>query len=241
MISLLKSRVGLVRRSSKSEDGFTLIEVMIALTLFCFIALGTAREITLIRNTKDAIFDESDLYNGLRASMNIMRSDLQQAFHIQFDDLGEDAQAAIAQAQPVARTLFDGRKKEIIFTSLSHRVYFQGKLECEQTEISFFLKQKGRFSTLMKRESERIDNELYDGGSVNTLLDNVSALEFQYWDDKDGKWIDDWNSDSGNTKDRFPFAVKIKMTTVDGKGKTLKLESAFKIAFPNNENFVTTF
>lgn len=214
---------------------------MIALTLFCFIAIGTAREISLIKNTKDAIFNESDFYNGLRASLNIMRSDLQQAFHVQFDDLGEDAQASIAQAQPVARTLFDGRKKEIVFTSRSRRVYFAGKRECEQTEISFFLKENGNTSSLMKREAERIDNDLYGGGAISTLLDNVSLLEFSYWDEKDGKWIEDWNSDSGNTKDRFPAAVKIKITMTDLKGKSLKIETAIKIAFANNENFVATF
>ncbi len=225
----------------KTISGFTLIEVMIALTLFCVIALGTAREISLIRNTKDAIFQESEIYNGLRAATNIMRSDLQQSFHVLFDDLGDDAQIAMGKSTPIARTLFDGRKKEIIFTSLSHRIYFEGKKESEQTEISYFLKSRGNSSALMKREGERIDDDLYEGGTISTLLENVSSLEFQYWDDKNSKWQDDWNSDAGATRDRFPLAVKIKATLIDPRGKSLKLETAFKVGFPNNEPFMANF
>jgi type II secretion system protein J len=220
-----------------ARGGFTLLEVLLALALFSIIALASVEQIKLVRNTKVQNQEEAEIYNGLRAAINVMRNDLQQAFHISYDDLGEETQELIQKSQPVAHTLFDGRKDQLVFTALSHRNFYAGKKECEQTEISFFLQNKGKGKTasLMKRESERIDADLYQGGGIYTILNNVTSLEFQYWDEKTGNWVNDWNSDGGNTRDRFPAAVKMKIEIVGSRKGEMKLETSFKIAFPNNE------
>lgn len=225
------------------QKGFTLLEVLLSLALFTMISLFTVKQISLIRNTKNAAFDEVELYNGIRSAFSTLRGDLSQAFHVLYDDLGEEAKLALSRNQPIAHTIFDGRKNEIVFSSLSHRVYYEGKKECEQTEISYFLQTKkgAKVSSLMKRESERIDSDLYQGGSVYTILDNVSSLEFQYWDEKTGKWQDNWNSDAGSFRDRFPPAVKMKIGVLNAQNRELKLESVFKVAFANNEASLVKF
>ena len=63
----------------------------------------------------------------------------------------------------------------------------------------------------MKRESEIIDANLFEGGSIYTLVDNIRTLEFQYWDDKAQRWVQDWNSDGGAYRDLFPKSVKVKI------------------------------
>jgi general secretion pathway protein J len=227
----------------RRASGFTLLEVMIALAIFSIIAIGTVRHIQQLQNTKVVAFNELDLYDNLRAALSLMRFDLSQAFHVQYDDLGSEAKLAVMQNQPVAHTLFDGRKKELVFTSASHRVYYSGVRESEQTEISYFLqnRQGVKFPSLMKRESGFIDADLYQGGSIYTVLDNVSSLDFFYWDEKNGKWVDDWNSDNGDFRDRFPQAVKIKISIVGNSGEELKLQSEFKIANPNNDPLLVQF
>ncbi|MFM8315711.1 MAG: type II secretion system protein GspJ [Deltaproteobacteria bacterium] len=228
---------------SKTQDGFTLLEVLLSLAIFSLIALETINHIKIIRNTKDTAFIDIDAYSNTRAAINAMENDLRQAFHVLIKDLGEDAQQSLSQAGSVAHTLFDGRKSEIIFTSLSHRNYFVGKRESEQTEISFFLQssKKSNYSTLLKRESELIDDNLYEGGGVYTLLENVISLEFQYFDPKTEKWQDSWNSDSGNFRDKFPSAVKIKLVAASGKGKPITVETQFKVSLPNNEPLLVQF
>jgi general secretion pathway protein J len=232
-----------MRLSNLKERGFTLIELLISLAIFTVIGLATVRQLQLLMNTKNASFEDLDLYNDLRAAISLMRFDLSQAFHVQADDLGEEAKLAFMQGQPVARTLFDGRKKEMVFTSLSHRNFYAGRRESEQTEISYFLfNRKGqRLSSLMKRESEFIDNDVFQGGQLYTLVDNVESLEFQYWDDKAARWVDDWSSDQGNYRDRFPRSVRIKLSVAGPKNRKLVVDTRFKIAFPNNEPMVTQF
>jgi general secretion pathway protein J len=226
--------------AKRQNSGFTLLEVLLSMALFSIIALTTIKQITLIRNTKDTAFKDIDAYSNARAALNAMESDLRQAFHILRADLGEDAQQALNQNGQTVHTLFDGRKSELILTTLSHRNYFVGKRESEQTEISYFLQssRQSKYSTLLKRESELIDDNPYEGGATFSLLENVVSLEFQYYDPKTEKWQDTWNSDSGIYMDKFPPSIKIKLVVASDHGKNLTVETEFKVSFPNNEPFL---
>ncbi len=220
-----------------------MIELLLSLAIFSIIGMATFKHITQIQNTKSAAFEDLDLYNDIRASLSLMRNDLSQAFHILYDDLGAQVKAAIAQNQPIPHTLFDGREKEMIFTSLSHRVYYVGKRECEQTEISYFLQPKEghKFPSLMKRESEIIDADLYQGGPIFDILENVQTLKFEYWDERIARWVTDWSSDQGNYRDRFPKAIKVTLEVSGRNNQTVKIATTIKVAFPNNEPYLVKF
>jgi Type II secretion system (T2SS), protein J len=196
-----------------------------------------------VQTTKQLAFVELDNFNAMRAAVNMMRFDLSQSFHILFEDLGEENKNALMQNQPVPHSLFDGRNSELIFTSLSRRNYYANKKESEQTEISYFLQPKdgSRYPSLTKRESELIDGDLYSGGRVYSILDNVTSLVFQYWDEKQAKWVDDWHSDSGNYRDRFPYAVRMKLGIIGEGERKLDITSEFKLAFPNNDPNLVKF
>lgn len=222
-----------------NTKGFTLLEVLLSMALFSIIALTTIKQITLIRNTKDTAFKDVDAFSNARAALNAMETDIRQAFHVLYEDLGSHAKQTLQQGGSVAHSLFDGQKTKLTFTSLSHRNYFLGRRESEQTEITFSLQssRNSNKSTLIKRESELIDDRPYEGGSNYTLLENVDSLEFQYYDPSTQKWQDTWNSDSGVYRDRFPTAVKVKIVIASSssKGRPLTVETQFKVSFPNND------
>ncbi|NBX68134.1 MAG: prepilin-type N-terminal cleavage/methylation domain-containing protein [Proteobacteria bacterium] len=231
-----------MKKTNENLAGFTLLEVLLSMALFSIIALTTIKQITLIRNTKDTAFKDVDAFSNARSALNAMETDIRQAFHVLYDDLGPNAKQTLQQGGAVTRSLFDGKRNQLTFTSLSHRNYFAGKRESEQTEITFSLQsaKNSNKSTLVKRESELIDDNPYEGGSVYTLLENVESLEFQYFDPKTQKWEDSWNSDSGVYRDKFPSAVKIKILVAgaNNKAKPLTVETQFKISFPNNEQVI---
>jgi len=223
--------------------GFTLIEIMLALSIFSFIGIATVKQITQIVSTKNIALRDLDLFNALRSVVSVFRQDLSQSFHISVLELPKESKEAFQRGQQVARTLFDGRKDQLVFTSLSHRNYYKNRKETDQAEISYFLQpRKGReFPTLMKRESAMIDDDVYQGGSVYMLLDDVKSMTLNYWDEKAGKWLDDWNSDSGATRDRFPLAVKLSLVVLDRDKTEIPVETVFKVAFSNNTPVVTNY
>lgn len=228
-----------------SKSGFTLIEVLLSLAIFTIIGIATAKHLSQIRNTKDLAFQDMDMYNAGRTAISILRNDLRQAFHIRYDDLGKETKQAILRAaRDVPHTIFDGRQQEIVFTSLSHRVYYEGRRESEQTEISYFLQKPANadLPNLMKRESPFIDGKLYEGGPIYTIAEGVIDLGFKYWDEKQQRWVDDWTSDDGEFRDRFPLAVKVHMVVAGTKeGQELTIDTNLKVSFPNNTPFLLKF
>lgn len=222
----------------RNSSGFTLLEVLLALAIFSLIALTTSHQINVIRNTKDSALGQIEQFDAMRSAVAIMRQDLQQAFHKRRIDLGQEIQNELARGAPAPHTLFDGRKNQLIFTSLSHRNYYATRPEGQEAEISYFLEDTGNNrAALVKRESSLIDSELFEGGQLFRLLEEVTQLEFQFWDEKLSKWTDDWNSDAGITKDIFPLAIKMKLATWDNKlQREVKLETTFKLSFPNNSD-----
>lgn len=226
------------------HTGFTLIEVLLSLAIFTVIGIATVRHLGQLQSTKNSAFDRVELMDAVRSALSLIRTDLSQAFHVTYFDLGEVTRRALQRNQPVPHTLFDGRKAELIFTTLSHRVFFADRRECEQAEISYFLHQQAghRYPSLMKRESGIIDEDPYQGGTVVKLLDNVSFLKFDYWDNEYQKWIEDWTSDQGNKIDKFPLAVRMNMKVENpGGGEPVEIRTAFKVAFPNNAPVLVQF
>jgi type II secretion system protein J len=231
-------------KAIKNHVGFTLIEVLLSLAIFTVIGIATVRHISQLQNTKTSAFEKVELFDGVRSALSLMRTDLSQAFHVLLIDIGEDNRRLLQRNQPVPHSVFDGRKTEIIFTSLSHRVFYSGRRESEQAEISYFLFQNpgSKNSSLMKRESGIIDEDPYQGGKVVKILDNVTYLKFEYWDTEQLKWVEDWTSEQGAKIDRFPLAVKmnLKVGSPTG-GDPLEIQTTFKIAFANNQPVLVQF
>jgi type II secretion system protein J len=226
-----------------NTKGFTLLELLLSLAIFTLIGLATVRQIQQIQNTKTTALEEMDLYNDVRAAISLIRNDLSQAFHIAIDDIGPNARALVARNEAIAHTVFDGRPRELIFTTLAHRNYYAGRRESEQTEVSYFLFNRpgAKLPSLMKRESEIIDDDVFQGGALYLLVDNVQELEFLYWDERTEKWVTDWNSDSGGYFDRFPLQVKLKIAVAGKQGRPFPVETIFKVAFSNNTPFLVQF
>ena len=223
--------------------GFTLIELLISLAIFALIGLATVQQINQIQSTKSSALSDVDLFNDVRSALSMMRNDLALAFHIPFEDLGPGARAAVARGVAIPRTIFDGREQEMVLTSLSHRNFYEDRRESDQTEISYFLHtQTGApLSSLMKRESELIDADPFQGGTIIRLLDGVESIKFEYWEERQQRWVSDWNSEGGSTFDRFPLQVRVSIAVAGQKQEVLEVVNSFKISFPNNKTPLVQF
>lgn len=58
------------------EAGFTLLEVLVVMIVMGFISLGIFQAITETYKLRDALSNESDFYNGIRLSMDVIQRDV---------------------------------------------------------------------------------------------------------------------------------------------------------------------
>ena len=62
--------------NSKNSRGFTLIEVLISITLLVFISMAIYQGTTETYKLREVLINEGDFYNGIRLSMTIMERDV---------------------------------------------------------------------------------------------------------------------------------------------------------------------
>jgi len=85
---------------------------------------------------------------------------------------------------------------------------------------------------LYRKELRRQSNEQWEGepGELDVLLTDVKELELQYWEWKDKKWKETWDSTKQEgEKNRLPTRVKITIEYTNPRGDELKLSTQARL------------
>ena len=210
----------------RSEQGFTLTEIMIACAILGMIgtlSFGTLRSSV---DARERTLQVTDRYHQVRQSMLRMTREIQSAFLSEHRDC-ED---------PQNKTIFLGKRStngmRLDFTSFSHFKIRADANESDQNELSYFVDNHpddaGR-KALFRREQARIDAEPEEGGSIKLMAEDVQDIQFEFFDPLDKEWEDEWDSTSMDYKGKLPLFVKIEITALDSVGNEQKFISKTRI------------
>jgi general secretion pathway protein J len=210
------------QRMGRRREGVTLIEVMVAITIFAVI--GTMIYSTFVNTArhKQKVAEDIDRHHALEAALERMAREISMAF--------VSAQLNPSPTLQVTKTAFlgtdRGSRDRLDFTSFSHRRLYRNAHESDQNEISYFLandpSDPGEM-VLARREQNRIDDDPLSGGRVDVLLDGVEGLELEYLDPTTNLWVQRWDTRSAaGQPNRLPSQVKIRIRVKDprDRGKT---------------------
>ena len=241
--------------------GFTLIEVMLAMTIMATLSILTAQSISRSIRDKTRIQSNIDNVSSLETAFKIIERDIQMTFNfrdIQYEvDMRtrQGGQATKAPTQnpkapparpntfnikrPIQTTQFIGNREKMDFVTLLQGRGYETDLEGDLKEIGYYLEQcrsfgnaKENSNCLWRRISSFVDEDVERGGSARVLLENVKSLELKFYDAKLQSWNQTWNS---KTQKTFPEAVEVTLET-DRNKRPLKLQSVIPIRHPNNLN-----
>lgn len=219
--------------------GFTLIEVLLAVTLLLGVATAVYSSMHTSFETKNMVTTLNDRHHEARQVIGRIAKELRQAF------LREQLLDSMREEDAVFVTRFKGQDDELYFQTTAHMRLQAGARESDQAEVHYFLKRGNRDSpyksgqTLYRRESKRIDDDPEKGGQVWPVLDGVKELKFEYWDDAkeigDNAWESDWDSNDNQT---LPARVRITLVLVSererGKDVRFVTQAAPRLRKPIN-------
>ncbi len=199
---------------SKTIKGFTLMEMLIAISIISIIIgalygayISNVRGIQITRQ-------DSQVYQTARIVLDRMRRDLECAY------LGSGASKKSALGM-IAEDIEieDSPADKIDFTALTHIYSKQDNLTTDLCEIGYFLKKEPdtNLFILYRRDSGIVDNELCRGGRIDELAYMVKGLELEFID-KQGNSFKYWNSLKGDYKNILPSLIKIKLILSDKNG-----------------------
>jgi general secretion pathway protein J len=203
------------QRARRHREGVTLIEIMVAITIFAVV--GTMIYGTLISTArhKEKLQEDLDRHHALEAALERMAREISMAF--------VSAQQNPSTSLQVTKTIFygvdRGSRDRLDFTSFSHRRLFRNAHESDQNEISYFLASDPSSpgdTVLARREQNRIDDDPTRGGRVDILLEDVESLEFEYLDPTTKLWVMRWDTRNATGQpNRLPSQVKIRIRVKD--------------------------
>lgn len=176
--------------SSQRQAGFTLVEMLVALSIFAVIA---AMGIGLMRSsidTQDAVQERLKVMGGINRLRAVMANDLAQAVQ-------RPTRGAAGEAVPA----FVGSPNGFAFVH-GGAGSLDGSPRPNVERVAY---------ALVGGEWRRATQQMLDGtalGEGDRLIGEVAAVSVRYRDEA-GNWTESWTSEPG---DRLPRAVEVLMT-----------------------------
>jgi general secretion pathway protein J len=209
------SRTGIGERRA---SGFTLIEVMVAITIIAIVSTLIYTGFSQTAHNKQRIESDLERNHEIRMGIERMARELSMAF--------VSAQLNANYALQVVKTAFKGsdaaRGSRIDFTSFSHARLYRDAHESDQNELSYYLAddpEDKRRKALVRREQRRIDDDPLTGGNSQVLIANVSKFELSFLDPLTGEWSNTWDTTQAAMQpNRLPTQVRIKLTVPNLRG-----------------------
>jgi general secretion pathway protein J len=206
-----------------SRQGFTLIEVIIAIAIFAGI---TASLFLIFRNSamiQEAVNHRGEMTSMGRIAMTRMEREIGQAFLS--SEKASRPGGAGDNFEDTFETLFIGEDSDPVdkldFTTRSHRKLYRDSKECSLTEIGYFeeIDRESHYFKLMHREEDRIDGEPTEGGEVMVLARDVKKFNLRYYDEEKNEWLDEWDTTGPDQLNRLPRSVEVTMVITDEDGE----------------------
>jgi prepilin-type N-terminal cleavage/methylation domain-containing protein len=200
---------------AKSEMGFTLLEMLIAVTLVALMAISLWAVFRISIRSWSRGTDYIDANQRHRSIMDLVRKQMASTYGLIASPSPQDG---LPQ-----KLVFKGTENSIRFISLNS-LRFQ-----ESPGLAFVIYEieqdpNGNFA-LVQREARYLgqisEQEIAAGQSTPIpIFDNLSSCVIEYFDPKseDASWVREWD---GETLRRLPEAISITMISQDSKGNSL--------------------
>jgi general secretion pathway protein J len=218
-----------IRAPRQGIEGFTLLEVMIAigiLTTILVILFGTySAAVDRAAHARDL----SQVYHEARVLLQLMMNDLRSAYVKEPTEqaqqvgqqakpqtiifIGEDHKEADQPADTVAfSTVLPTQRPDVPDTEMCHVTYgIEPVNETPQTRA------------LVRRMNCSMDPAAADQDQLFLLTESARGLDFKYYDEQ-GTEYPDWNSRQPRGGKRMPARVKITLLLADQRGRVRPFE-----------------
>jgi len=214
-IQIPKSKIE--NRKSKIPQGFTLLEIIIAIFIFSIVVSTLFVSFNTILSTANAVDTDASSYEMGKNCLDRMIIDLT-AVHVtrppayrvpDIDDPPDPYRFSGDSSQAGDETF--GRLR---FTSLSH-LSFEKRITDGIAEISYYVQETEEQTYVLKRQDNLEPYPSFEEKHTDPILcRNVRSLSFAYFD-AEGEEFESWDSESEEFDRATPVAVKIRISFGD--------------------------
>lgn len=210
---MLRMNNPLMNKKQKSLNGFTLLEILLAITIFSVVVTIIFGSFNMIFGNVEAVNQTSEAYEMAKSSLSRMTIDLN-SIYVSLPPAYSPEQGS-GEPDPygvVGDNGFPGGTDfaRLRFSSLAH-VSFGIKKEKGIAEIVYYVQQADDNTYVLRRSDNLEPFESFEEKNSDPILcKNIMALTFNYFD-KEGETHDSWDSESDEFDYATPGAVRISL------------------------------
>jgi general secretion pathway protein J len=204
----------------RSEQGFTLLEVVVAVTLVAMmsIALWAVMRTGLKSWSKGTEFIDTNQRH--RSILDLTRKQISSAYNLIIPATTDPATGTMTTPYP----FFQGTETSFQFISLNSLVFQESP---GLTLITYEASQEQSNTLSLLEKESRYLGQLPDSSSATAdrttpILENLVSCSFQYFDPGDNQnpsaWVTEWD---GQESGKLPSAVSMDIVSRDTNGNTL--------------------
>jgi general secretion pathway protein J len=218
------------RMRRRAARGFTLIEVMVAVSILAIVTTLTWASFKQTFATKSAIEAQAGRYRTVRLALERLARELSMVYVSQDEDT----------SQPERRTRLVGKHHgdidEVLFSYFGHQRLYADANEADTALVYYYGardRDDSRKTNLMRRETRRLSYLKVDEqpGEADIVCDDIIKFKLDYYDKRDKVWREEWQTTSlDGQPDRLPSKIRITLTVRDERGKEVPFQTEVRVA-----------
>lgn len=184
---------------ARPDSGFTLIEVILTLSLIGYVALCVYSCLIYTIDAKDRV-------ESMSALNKVGQAIIRQITH--------DLEGCYTSDSPEQRDWFEGvddtEGDSINFVTTVESAPDENGVRSNITEVGYRVEpneEADGYYVLLRREGFFVDEDPLKGGTLSEVFDRVKSFNLTYYDKDNNEWVDSW---SYQEKRGLPLAVKIE-------------------------------
>jgi len=194
-----------------SSRGFTLIEVLVAMTLIAFMSFVLYSTIRSTRAAQSLSEDRAVQTQTTAAALDLFVQDMNMAYL----SLGEDTTVEFRRTQ--FRASASGGGAELVFSTMSHQPTRRNAHESDSCLVTYRLERdpdRPGLMALVRKETRRleaVDPELMPA-ETRRLVGGVEIFNLWFFDATRDEWVDSWDTTSIDGQSaRLPQLVRVHL------------------------------
>ena len=216
------------RSTPQAPAGFTLIEMMLALSIMTFVTALLWGSFSQTARVKKRVEDAQERTHTIRVALMRMTREVEMAFQSDSEKVGVEEK----------RTMFVGTTHadfdEFRFSWFGHQRLRADRPEADTALVTYFSEpdpDNRMVTNLMRRETRRLETKDPNKipGETYVLCPNVTSVKFSFYDYKKKEWKEEWNTIGADGLQYLPTQVRISLTVIDERGKAVTFTSTARL------------
>jgi prepilin-type N-terminal cleavage/methylation domain-containing protein len=199
------------------QSGFTLLELLIAITLLAIMAVGIWALLSLSIRSWTRGTEAIDINQRHRSVLYLAAKQIASIYPLYTTSTN-------IEQNSVSSLIFKGTENSFLFISLNSLQFFDN---FGLMLVSYGMDRDASGHAILAEKEARYIGQVPDESALNSsepisVFDDISSCSFEYYDPGDAenpaRWVNEWD---GSALNRLPSAVRMTMIAQDSQAGTL--------------------